>query len=397
MSRDVAVLRAVNVGGRVVKMDILKSAFESLGVGRVETSIARLAGKFAVPGRRLAIWLVLAGLLTSSPAAEYAEHADRGSSPAADYAEHADTRSSPAAEYAEHADRGSSPAADYAEHADTRSSPAAEDAEHADRGSSPAADYAEHADTRSSPAAEDAGHADTRSSQAAQTRPHIVDLGHPITATDPTWDGKPAFERSVVATFDKDGYTAGKIVVEEHFGTHLDAPAHFAKDGWTVDRIPVDRLYRPGVCINVTAQAAKDPDYRVTRADIAAFEARHGVVPEGSVVLIATGWDRFWSDHGRYMNDRDGVKHFPGLSVEAVTYLAKERRVAGIGIDTPSIDYGPSTAFEAHKVSMGLGVYHIENAAHLTPLPETGFMVVVAPIDIAGGSGGPTRLFALLR
>ena len=186
-------------------------------------------------------------------------------------------------------------------------------------------------------------------------------------------------------------------MVEEHFGTHLDAPAHFAKDGWTVDRIPVDRLYRPGVCVNVTAQAAKDPDYRVTRADIAAFEARHGIVPEGSVVLIATGWDRFWSDHGRYMNDRDGVKHFPGLSVEAVTYLAKERRVAGIGIDTPSIDYGPSTAFEAHKVSMALGVYHIENAAHLTTLPESGFMVVVAPIDIAGGSGGPTRLFALLR
>ena len=276
-------------------------------------TLKRLAAKFAVPGRTLAIWLVLAGLLTASPAADHAEHAD------------------------------------------------------------------------------------TLSSTAAQSPPRIVDLGHPITATDPTWDGKPAFERSVVATFDKDGYTAGKIAVEEHFGTHLDAPAHFAKDGWTVDRIPVDRLYRPGVCINVTAQAAKDQDYRVTRADIAAFEAKHGAVPEGSVVLIATGWDRFWDGRGRYMNDIGGVKHFPGLSVEAVTYLAKERRVAGIGIDTPSIDYGPSTAFEAHKVSMGLGVYHIENAAHLTLLPETNFMVVVAPIDIAGGSGGPTRLFAILR
>ena len=332
-------------------------------------TLKRLAAKFAVPGRTLAIWLVLAGLLTSSPAADYAERADRGSFQAADYAERADTGSFQAADYAERADTGSFQAADYAERADT--------------GSFQAADYAEHADPGSSP--------------AAQSPPRIVDLGHPITATDPTWDGKPAFERSVVATFDKDGYTAGKIMVEEHFGTHLDAPAHFAKDGWTVDRIPVDRLYRPGVCINVTAQAAKDQDYRVTRADIAAFEAKRGAVPEGSVVLIGTGWDRFWDGRGRYMNDSGGVKHFPGLSVDAVTYLAKERRVAGIGIDTPSIDYGPSTAFDAHKVSMGLGVYHIENAAHLTSLPETGFMVVVAPIDIAGGSGGPTRLFAILR
>jgi kynurenine formamidase len=225
----------------------------------------------------------------------------------------------------------------------------------------------------------------------------LVDLGHPIAASDPSWDGKPAFERSVDATFEKDGYAAGRISVEEHFGTHLDAPAHFSKSGWTVDQIPANRLYRPGVCINVTAQAGKDPDYRVTLADLKAFEARAGVIPEGAVAFIATGWDRFWPDRARYMNETNGVKHFPGLSVDAVAFLAKERRVAGIGIDTPSIDYGPSTDFEAHKVSMPLNVYHIENAAHLTTLPATGFTVIVAPIQIVGGSGGPTRVFALVK
>ena len=233
---------------------------------------------------------------------------------------------------------------------------------------------------------------------AAQTpRERIVDLGHPITASDPSWDGKPAFERSVVATLEKDGYAAGKIAVEEHFGTHLDAPAHFAKGGWTVDQIPPARLYRPGICINVTAQVAKDPDYRVNLADIKAFEARAGAVPEGAVALVATGWDRYWSDRSHYMNQKGSTKHFPGLSVEAVRYLAQDRRVAGIGIDTPSIDYGPSTDFEAHKVSMPLNVYHIENATRLTTLPPSGFTVLVAPINIAGGSGGPTRIFALLR
>jgi kynurenine formamidase len=226
-------------------------------------------------------------------------------------------------------------------------------------------------------------------------RGQMVDLGHPLAPGDPTWEGTPAFSREGIATFEKDGYAAGRITVDEHFGTHVDAPAHFAKGGWTVDQIPVDSLRRQGVCINVSAQVAEDVDYRVTVADIKAFEAKSGPVPEGSIALIATGWDRFWPDRARYMNERGGVKHFPGLSPEAVTYLARDRRVAAIGIDTGSIDYGPSTAFEAHKVSMALNVYHIENAAHLTSLPPSGFTVIVAPINISGGSGGPARIFAV--
>jgi len=230
---------------------------------------------------------------------------------------------------------------------------------------------------------------------AAQA-PRVIDLGHSLAATDPSWEGAPAFQRTPVATYEKDGYAAARITVDEHFGTHVDAPAHFARGGWTVDRIPVDRLYRPGVCIDVSKKAAADSDYRVTVDDIKAFESSAGAVPAGAVALIATGWDKFWSDRARYMNERAGVKHFPGLSPAAVAYLAKDRQVAGIGIDTPSIDYGPSTTFEAHKVSMPLNVYHIENAAHLTTLPRKGFMVLVAPIAIHDGSGGPARVFAIV-
>lgn len=232
-------------------------------------------------------------------------------------------------------------------------------------------------------------------SLAAQSG-RIIDLGHPIRATDPSWDGAKAFERTASATFEKEGYATGRVSVEEHFGTHVDAPAHFAKDGWTVDQIPVERLYRPGICIDLAQKAAQDADYRVTEQDIRTFESAHGQVPAGSIVLIATGWDRFWPDRARYMNEKAGVKHFPGFSPEAVRYLAKDRRVAGIGIDTPSIDYGPSTSFDAHKVSLALNVFHIENAAHLTALPATGFTVIVAPMNIAGGSGAPARVFAIL-
>ena len=190
-----------------------------------------------------------------------------------------------------------------------------------------------------------------------------------------------------------DGYVGGSFSSDEHFGTHLDAPAHFG-GSWTVDQIPVDRLVRPGVCISVTG---KPEDYQVTTADLKAFEATHGAIPEGSIVVIATGWDSRWPDPRRYMNERNGVKHFPGLSTEAAAYLAKERKVVGIGIDTPSIDYGPSGKFETHNLTMKLNLFHIENAANLGSLPATGFTLVVAPIKLAGGSGGPTRVLALIK
>jgi kynurenine formamidase len=228
-------------------------------------------------------------------------------------------------------------------------------------------------------------------------QPRVIDLGHAIQADDPTWDEAPAYQRSVVATIEKDGYAGGKITIEEHFGTHVDAPAHFAPGGWTVDRIPPDRLYRPGIRIDVSRQSSSNPDYRVTAADLQAFEKQSGRIPEGAVVLIATGWDRYWTDRARYMNEKNGVKHFPGLSAEATALLARDRRVAAIGIDTPSIDYGPSTGFEAHHVSMPLNVYHIENMTHLMDLPASGSQIIVAPINIGGGSGGPARVFALLR
>lgn len=224
----------------------------------------------------------------------------------------------------------------------------------------------------------------------------LVDLGHPMTVTDPTWSGKPdAFSHTVTATIEKTGIFAGRFTADEHFGTHVDAPAHFAPGKWTVDQIPVERLMRPGHCINVTEKAAADEDYQVTHTDITEWEARHGEIREGAIVLIATGWDARWPA-ARYMNVRDGVKHFPGLTEAAALLLARDRRVAAIGIDTPSVDYGPSTTYEAHRASQPLNVYHVENARGLTALPASGFEVIVAPANVRGGSGAPARVFARL-
>lgn len=231
---------------------------------------------------------------------------------------------------------------------------------------------------------------------ADSSQSRIVDLGHPLDAKDPTWEGKPVFSRAVVADLDKDGYTAGAISIAEHFGTHVDAPAHFAKGGAPVDQLPVERLYRPAVRINVAAKVAGDQDYLISPGDITEFEAAYGPIPANSIVLLATGWDDRWPDAARYMNEKAGVKHFPGLSKAAAALLANDRRVWGIGIDTASIDYGPSVLFDAHRTTMPAGIFHIENAARLTSLPAAGFSVMVAPINIKGGSGGPARVFALL-
>jgi kynurenine formamidase len=218
----------------------------------------------------------------------------------------------------------------------------------------------------------------------------VVDLGHPLAAADPSWTGDRVFQRTGTAS---EGYRGGSFSSDEHFGTHVDAPAHFGGK-WTVDAIPVDRLVRPGICINL---AGKPDDYQITVADVKAFEARHGAIPEGSIVMFATGWDARWPDRQKYMNERGGVKHFPGIHPDAAAYLARDRKVAGLGIDTPSVDYGPSQTFETHNLTMRLNVFHIENAARLTSLPATGFTLVVAPVNLAGGSGAPARVFALLR
>lgn len=224
----------------------------------------------------------------------------------------------------------------------------------------------------------------------------VIDLGHPLSESDPTWTGEKSFGRTSITDADS-GVGMGKFFADEHFGTHLDAPAHFDREGWTVDQIPSVRLVSAGVCINIEAKVEKDEDYRLSVADVKAFEAEHGDIPQGAIVLVATGWDRRWPDARRYMNERHGTKHFPGIAVEAASFLATERKVAGIGIDTPSVDYGPSTEFETHRTTMPRSVYHVENAARLTRLPAEGFTVVVAPINLKGGTGGPTRMFALLE
>ncbi len=228
----------------------------------------------------------------------------------------------------------------------------------------------------------------------------VIDLTHELDGESPYWpEGKAQtpFHAEVVATFPKYGYFARAISLPEHFGTHMDAPAHFDPDGSTVDQILPRELLVPAVVVDVRQQVKADQDYRVSVADLQRWEHAHRAWPAGAAVFIFTGWSSRWPSQEKYMNqDAQGVLHFPGLSVEAAKYLVEHAHPVAIGIDTGSIDYGPSKNFEAHHVTMKAGLYHLENLANLDRLPARGAYIIALPMKLRGGSGSPTRVVALM-
>lgn len=227
----------------------------------------------------------------------------------------------------------------------------------------------------------------------------ILDLTHAIGADSPWWPG-PATSpfHYDVRIAHADGSTAmGSYALPEHFGTHLDAPVHSAEGQAPVDEIPTERLFVPAVVLDVRAQAAADPDYAVSTADVRAWEAAHGEIPAGAVVLANTGWAQRWPDGAAYYaTDADGRLHFPGFGVDAARFLVEERDIAGIGIDSGSVDPGASDAFPVHGIVNGSGAWHLENLDVLDALPAAGAWLIVAPIKIRGGSGGQARVFAIV-
>lgn len=196
-------------------------------------------------------------------------------------------------------------------------------------------------------------------------------------------------------------YTANVFSAPEHGGTHLDAPIHFAEHGLTADALPVRQLVAPAVVIDVRTAAAANADYLLTPADVTAFESRHGTIAAGTIVLLRTGWGTRWPDRKRYLGDDtpgDATHlHFPSYGKEAADLLVRQRHVGGLGVDTASIDGGQSKDFQVHRLAMAENVPGFENVAHLEELPETGAWIVALPMKIAGGSGGPLRIIALLR
>jgi kynurenine formamidase len=232
-----------------------------------------------------------------------------------------------------------------------------------------------------------------------------VDLSHAFDAQTVYWPTEEGFvlERGFAGETQAGiYYEAHRFRAAEHGGTHLDAPSHFARGGLPVDELPLEHLLAEGVVVDVAPACALDRDYLVGIGDLLAFEREHGEIPRGAIVLLRTGFGRFWPDRERYLGTAargPGALpelHFPGLHPDAARWLVAERGVAAVGLDTASIDHGPSQRFEAHRVLAEAGVPALENLARLEALPARGFRVVALPMKIRGGSGAPLRAVALL-
>jgi kynurenine formamidase len=195
-------------------------------------------------------------------------------------------------------------------------------------------------------------------------------------------------------------YSSARYAASEHGGTHLDAPIHFGEGRQTMSEIPLSRLIGSAVVIDISSACEKQTDYRLSVDDIDAWEKQNGRIPDNAIVLIRTGWGKFWGDKKKYLgSDAPGDVanlHFPGISSEAAELMARQRKIDGIGIDTASLDYGPSRDFIAHQILNGANIYGLENIAHLDRLPERGAFLIALPMKIKGGSGGPARIIAVL-
>lgn len=195
-------------------------------------------------------------------------------------------------------------------------------------------------------------------------------------------------------------YSSYRYSGAEHGGTHLDAPIHFAAGRMASDEIPLSRLIAPAVVVDVSGHV--DADYQVTVADLKEWESANSPIPDGSILLVRTGWDARYDDRTAYLGTAlSGPSavpelHFPGLGPAAAQWLVDNRDIAAFGLDTASVDYGQSADFQTHVILYSENIPGFENVMNLAALPATGSFVVALPMKIENGSGGPLRVVAFV-
>lgn len=244
-------------------------------------------------------------------------------------------------------------------------------------------------------------------SSDAVAKSKIIDLSHSYSDKTVYWVTAKEFELDTVFKGQTEKgyyYAANNFSTAEHGGTHIDAPIHFAKGGQTVDQIPLDNLIGKAIKIDVSSKALNDPDYLISVDDFKSWETKEQMtIPDGSIVLLQTGYADFYPDKKKYLGTTERGEHaisqlhFPGLSPEAAQWIVDNRSIKAIGIDTPSIDYGQSEFFKSHVILLSDNIPAFENLNNLEKLPNKGFEIIALPMKIKGGSGAPLRIVALLK
>lgn len=232
-----------------------------------------------------------------------------------------------------------------------------------------------------------------------------IDLTHPFNEETLHWPTAEPFQFDTVFADQTDMnfyYESHRIQTEEHVGTHLDAPIHFYEDRNRTHEIPLEQLIGPAIVIDVREQLMDNRTYRIKPEDIIEWEAEHGEIEDGSILLFNTGFGQYWPDALQYMgttetgDDALAELSFPGIHHETAEWLVENRDIKAVGIDTASLDYGKSQEFKSHQIFAEQNIPGFENLANLEALPPTGAQIVALPMKIEHGSGGPLRIAAMI-
>lgn len=230
----------------------------------------------------------------------------------------------------------------------------------------------------------------------AATPSKVADMTHELNENFPTYFGKPGISFEQKFSFKENGFNLLEMTVNEHTGTHIDAPLHFSADGRSVSEIPVEDLVIPLAVIDIKAKAQDNADAQLTPEDIKAWIAKHGPLPERCCVAMNSGWSRYVASNKFRNADSEGKMHFPGFHVEATKMLIEETSAISMAVDTLSLDHGSSTDFATHYAWLPTNRWGIENLANLDAVPAKGGTLVVGAPKHSNGTGGPSRIFTLM-
>ncbi len=229
----------------------------------------------------------------------------------------------------------------------------------------------------------------------ADSHGSTYDMTHTLSADFPTFFGEPGFGMTPKFAFDKDGFNLFDLTINEHTGTHVDAPLHFSANGIGVDEIDVGNLVVPLCVVDIREKAAADADAQLTPDDLMAWIEANGDIPDRACVAMMSGWSGKLGTEAFRGADAEGKLHFPGFHPDATAMLLEQTSASSIAVDTLSLDHGPSADFATHYAWLPSGRYGIECIAGLEQMPIAGGTLFVGAPKHKGGSGGPARIFGM--
>lgn len=185
------------------------------------------------------------------------------------------------------------------------------------------------------------------------------------------------------ATHENPGIQVSVFTMTTHFGTHIDAPMHYIKDGATTETMPLEAYVGPAVCFEIDVKANLDADGSI---DLDGFLAeRSADIKPGDKLLLKCGYEELVGKPEYFM--------FPSFAPNTGE-IFERYGITGIGFDMPSIELGFGGAHR-EVLSRGIGIY--ESLVGLEDLVGKRFFFSAAPLKFAAGDGSPVRAYAIVE